>query len=254
MYFPELRSLHLGMVEFSSMGNGRDLTDFVLAHGNNLLDLNTEMLCYDFGDDEGSTRLSRDSFPCLRSFKGHSTTLSIMVQVHMSCLTTTLRRLCIGIGEEDFGRIIERILSDNYYRDHPLVLTELETDALLRVGPAGDVIRNCGICFGASLEVWTGFLDIEDMDARDLAELFAPFVRLRVLHLCWLGLDRVGDYVRPLAASCLTLQYVIVRSVSITRGELWEIARPLTPEGEIRFQVTLVDIPDDSYFECCWSP
>jgi hypothetical protein len=175
-----------------------NFTDFVLAHSDTLEELDMEYgqeLMYALlFDDSCLGFLREDSLPHLRSFRGSASTLTVMIQARMNCLTTTLRKLIVGPGERhwemsDMRSTCDAIVAFQNRGDSGSAgcfsaLRELELDLSYQSVDHDiiECIEDCGQCFGSTLEVMTLSLPMT-ITAELLSELFGNFDKLRVIRL-----------------------------------------------------------------------
>jgi hypothetical protein len=103
MRFPRLRSLSLGIWHFDVPGAPDKFTEFVVAHGDTLEELDLAYGEYDeyAMDFDDSPFLEKDSLPRLKAFTGITSAFKHMVNTRMNCLQTSLEKLDIGPGGGD---------------------------------------------------------------------------------------------------------------------------------------------------------
>jgi len=250
LHFPKLRSLSLDIwegVRDDAKATPDKFTDFILSHGRTLEDLNLAFRNYDQPWLEfDAEKLKIDSLPRLRSFKGNIATFRPMVDARMECLRS-LRIL--DIGPEGCSSVLVECFElfeelDRWY-DGMRSLEELKLDLAWWEGELAErntmgLVRCCGETLGRTVRVWKGDILI-GMSWDDLAEAFAGFPALKVLHVRESpfypqpGFKGSGsgsggsvrrsdleDFVLTIAAQCEELEEMIVSDMRPeTRRQAW---------------------------------
>jgi len=198
MRFPCLKSLSLVIWHFDVEGAPVEFTDFIIAHGGTLEELELGYGEYDgYAMDFGGSarKLKTDSLPHLKSFKGHASAFKEMVQARMDSLRL-LRVLEVGPGgvddpvwelEELFDEL-DRWRAEEQpgrppvlgaLKDLRLDLSQWEESAVDNVLEALD---RCAKLCGRTLEVWRGDITIPFQPGEHNFG-FGKFEKLRVIYL-----------------------------------------------------------------------
>jgi hypothetical protein len=245
--FPRLESLIIGAWCFSTPSSVPEFTQFLLAHGRTLVELDVAHEPNDyFGCGaifQGSLR--PDALPNLTVFRGHAEAFLEMVDARMECLRSLLK-LKIGPGGEfgpstrGFHEMFDGLdrwqedeggkeaaaateeggnhRSDQEEREPVLrSLTDLELDldwsrSIIRHDTSnGDVLKvmkRCAEHFGKTVEVWIGTIDFP-IKREEIIPVFGRFERLKQICLNQRAMQsRAQDYVLELATRIPTLEEV----------------------------------------------
>jgi len=203
-------------------------TDFILAHGETLAELNLALgtYCHHLMAFN-SQKLTKDSLPHLRSFKGNIATFRKMVGASMECLRT-LELLDMGPDDDESPNDeLEDLFNelDSFYwktsdrKKDPHVmrsLKELKLDLSYWEDQILDdtlgILRRCGDTLGQTIEVWKGDV-FKPMNLDYLVEGFSEFPMLRAIHMRenpFYGHSSLKELVLTIAAQCYRLEEVIV--------------------------------------------
>jgi hypothetical protein len=235
--FPHLSSL---TITFHSLITPCDTSSsyphFVRDHSETIeeLDLDFQAVQIWWGagyfSDAFLSGLEHSSFPRLRSFRGDTRTFELMACARLPGLGATLQQLEVrSIAEREPSRSSELIhMSDaivhcgcyfSVLKELTLDMTSIRPHELQKVVC---LIRNCETICRRSLEVWHGTLPCFKIDAGLVGELFAPFERLRVLHLDAENVSAeyddaenidpesvIEENVKMIASKCLALEEIV---------------------------------------------
>ncbi|KAJ7581953.1 hypothetical protein C8J56DRAFT_1168537 [Mycena floridula] len=222
--FPCLTSLTLG--HWNSYNYGAlpgSFPRFINAHSLKLqyLDLQYEVDWRGaiFFDSAHVDILNSDSLSNLTEFRGNARSLFNMAKVGLKCLKA-IEKLTVGPGggfdpNDDFDAMIHTLRRSG---GHLSALKELNLNLSYwedREKPSMiEAVHVFTSLSSETLEVWSGSLgDSVEWNAEELGELFAPFKKLRVLHLEENNVaqhkrDDMLRYISKVAAACLTLEEV----------------------------------------------
>jgi hypothetical protein len=237
MRFPRLRSLGLGIWHCDVQGAPDKFTEFIVAHGDTLEELD---LAYGRFDRQvmafdGSKMLKRDSLPKLKKFRGHTSAFIQMVDTQMDCLGTTLERVEVGTGvteypDSDFYNLFltECLGLRPSEPKMPLsALRELKLDmSQMDIYPFQSFTNIVALAHPScpSLEVWLGDIT-KKIGVKSLVEVFSLFKKLRVIYLRRVvigtsNIEKVKKYVVELAAGCAKLEKVVITHLAFPKKDI----------------------------------
>lgn len=260
LHFPRLCALNLDIWLSGFIGTKHELTKFIVSHDETL----EELILFNVANIGSSTEnaFTSQSLPRLRSFKGFSDIVELMMERGMESLQNTLQNLDINFKAPyhndpaiAFGlhlQFFEKVSRSGIgaFRS----LRQLHFDLSYEPGVrhtdfevyVHEVMGNIAAICSGTLEVWRGSIQLRFSihGAELLPEAFAvAFSKFKILREIWLIRNSVSgeidpkDYALRLAERCPKLESIILTDGNKEESDCTLIEISRDSSGEISLDV-----------------